>query len=174
MIKTFKKKLYEFLGAHLTYEINIFRKHQAKINSGKFARNKIDESNFTNEKAKFVSTELERLYNKVQELNQIYFTLRSKFKGDRKFARIYKEFERSGKVSQKIWLFDILNFVKNDLDDKLLLNENIIRNKSFFLQLVSQVILKKFEENQKNADFKIVKNLSQMTANEYITEYLPA
>jgi type I restriction enzyme R subunit len=138
------------------------------------ARNKIDESNFTNEKAKFVSTELERLYNKVQELNQIYFTLRSKFKGDRKFARIYKEFEHSGKVSQKIWLFDILNLVKNDLDDKLLLNENIIRNKSFFSQLVSQVILKKFEENQKNADFKIVKNLSQMTATEYITEYLPA
>jgi len=138
------------------------------------SRNKIDESNFTNEKAKFVSTELERLYNKVQELNQIYFTLRSKFKGDRKFARIYKEFEHSGKVSQKIWLFDILNLVKNDLDDKLLLNENIIRNKSFFSQLVSQVILKKFEENQKNADFKIVKNLSQMTATEYITEYLPA
>jgi type I restriction enzyme R subunit len=138
------------------------------------ARNKIDESNFTNEKAKFVSLELEKLFNKVQELNQIYFTLRSKFNGDRKFARIYKEFERSGKVSQKIWLFDILKSVKVDLDDKLQLNENIIRNKSFFSQLVSQVILKKFEDHQKNADFKIVKDLSYMTTNEYLNDYLSA
>ncbi|HAX03789.1 MAG: hypothetical protein A2Y45_08280 [Tenericutes bacterium GWC2_34_14] len=138
------------------------------------ARNKIDESNFTNEKAKFVSSELDRLFNRVQALNQIYFTLRSKFNGDRKFARIYKEFESSGKVSQKMWLFDILNLVKVDLDDKLILNENIIRNKSFFTQLVSQVILAKFEEHQKNADFILVRNLSNMTTNEYINEYLPA
>ncbi len=138
------------------------------------ARNKIDESNFTNEKAKFVSLELEKLFKKVQELNQIYFTLRSKFNGDRKFARIYKEFESSGKVSQKIWLFDILKLVKVDLDDKLKLNENIIRNKTFFSQLVSQVILDKFEDQQKNADFKIVKDLSYMTTNEYLNEYLSA
>jgi type I restriction enzyme R subunit len=135
------------------------------------SRNKIDESNFTNEKAKFVSTELERLYNKVQELNQIYFTLRSKFKGDRKFARIYKEFEHSGKVSQKIWLFDILNLVKNDLDDKLLLNESIIRNKGFFKQEVKQVVYEKFEEYQKNVDFNIITHLSEMTSKEYQNEY---
>jgi type I restriction enzyme R subunit len=138
------------------------------------ARNKIDESNFTNEKAKFVSLELEKLFNRVRELNQIYFTLRSKFNGDRKFARIYKEFESSGKVSQKIWLFDILKLVKVDLDNKLRLNENIIRNKTFFSQLVSQVILNKFEDQQKNADFKIVKDLSYMTTNEYLNEYLSA
>lgn len=137
-------------------------------------RNKIDESNFTNEKAKFISLEFNKLLNRVQELNQIYFTLRSKFNGDRKFARIYKEFERSGKVSQKIWLFDILKLVKVDLDDKLQLNQNIIRNKGFFSQLVSQVILNKFEDHQKNADFKIVKDLSYMTTNEYLNEYLPA
>jgi len=73
-----------------------------------------------------------------------------------------------------MWLFDILNLVKVDLDDKLILNENIIRNKSFFTQLVSQVILAKFEEHQKNADFILVRNLSNMTTNEYINEYLPA
>ena len=138
------------------------------------SRNKIDESDFTNEKAKFISLELNKLLNKVQELNQIYFTLRSKFNGDRKFARIYKEFESSGKVSQKIWLFDILKLVKVDLDNKLQLNENIIRNKGFFSQLVSQVILAKFEDHQKNADFTIVKDLSFMTTKEYLNEYLPA
>lgn len=138
------------------------------------ARNKIDENNFTNEKAKFVSSELDRLFNRVQELNQIYFTLRSKFDGDRKFARIYKEFETSGKVSKKMWLFDILNKVKVDLDKNLILNENIIRNKSYFAQSVSQVILEKFEEHQNNADSKIVKNLSNMTINEYFNEYLSA
>lgn len=135
------------------------------------ARNKIDENTFTNDKAKFISSELDNLLNRVQELNQVYSTLRSKFEGDSKFARIYKEFESSGRISQKMWLFDILSLVKSDLDDKLILNESIIRNKSFFTQLVSQVILTKFEDHNKNADFTIVKQLSSMTTNEYINQY---
>jgi len=44
IINFLKNRLYEFLGAHLTYEINLFRKHQKKMRSGKFARNKIDET----------------------------------------------------------------------------------------------------------------------------------
>ena len=43
MIKKFlKDKIYKFLGLHLVHEINIFRQHNKKLKSGRYARNNID------------------------------------------------------------------------------------------------------------------------------------
>lgn len=137
-------------------------------------KNKIDESNFTNDKARFISKELDGILSRVKELNRVYSTLRAKFDGDRKFARIYKTYENSGKVSQKVWLFDILQSVKSEIDAKVLLNENMIKNKSYFKQLVSQIMLMKFDENEKEADYTIIKSLSGLTTEEYLTEYFTA
>ena len=43
MLKKFlKKKIYNFLGPHLKHEIDVFRKHNKKLKTGRFARNDID------------------------------------------------------------------------------------------------------------------------------------
>jgi type I restriction enzyme R subunit len=115
--------------------------------------------------ADFVSNDLDKIWERLNELNRIYGVLRAKF-GDSKYARIFKHFEPSGLISNKKWLFDILQSVKQDISAQILQNERMLDNKPYFKKAVAQL----FTAYKGQTDVGILTSLSNMTAEEYLSE----
>ncbi|GHV07120.1 DEAD/DEAH box helicase [Campylobacterota bacterium] len=134
----------------------------------------IDQNTFTKDEAQFISNELERIWKQTNELNRKYSVLRTKFDGDRKYARVFKSFEPSGMISQKIWLYDVLKTAKENIDQQLELNGNLLGNQGYFQNLVAKEMLVTFENYGKQTDSNIVSDLSVITAREYLDEYADA
>ena len=134
-------------------------------------KHKISEQEFTKENAQFVSNELEQIYKRIKELNRKNSLLSAKFDGDRKFARIFKSHEQSGIISNCIWLFDVLKAAKISIDNKVYQNEAILTNEVYFKGEVSPVLISSFEMAGQKVDAAIIKNLTDLTAGEYMTEY---
>ncbi|MDR0697352.1 MAG: DEAD/DEAH box helicase family protein [Christensenellaceae bacterium] len=134
-------------------------------------KHKIENNDLSKETATFVSTELDNIWVRVADLNRRYGVLRDKFNGDRKYARIYKTYEPSGTISAKIWLFNILQTIKRNIDSQFLLRRDMLKNQPYFNNLVAQEVLNTFKIYGKDADIKIVVDLSKLTANEYLYEY---
>ncbi len=97
--------------------------------------------------------------------------MQDKFNGDRKYARVFKHIEKSGEISKNISLYEIMNAAKISIDAKILLNENILGNEGYFLNLVEGDMLNSFENSKYNADASSVRNLSRLTKDEYFAEY---
>ena len=135
------------------------------------AKYDINQNDFNKETATFVSNELENIWKRVAELNRKYSVLRIKFNGDVKYARIFKTFEPSGIISNRIWLFEILQVIKQNIDNQFYNNRQMIGNQKYFAQLVAQQVVAVFEHYGKQADFSIVSGLSKMTADEYLLEH---
>jgi len=136
-------------------------------------KNRINENNFTKEDASFVSSELLKIFNKMKELNRKNSVLEDKFYGDKKYARIFKQIEKSGEISKNISLYEVLKIAKASIDDKIFLNENMLSNEGYFKGLVGEDILTSFENSRynKNIDASVIKNLTDLTAGEYFAEY---
>jgi type I restriction enzyme R subunit len=136
-------------------------------------KHKINESNFTKENASFVSRELLQIFNKIKELNRKNSVLQDKFYGDKKYARIFKYIEKSGEISKNISLYEVMKLAKISIDEKIYLNENILGNEGFFLNLVGGDILESFENSKykKQFDISLMENLTDLTAREYFAEY---
>lgn len=134
-------------------------------------KHKIGEQEFTKENARFVSNELEQIYRRIKELNWKNALLSAKFDGDRKFARIFKSQEESGAISSCIWLYDILKTTKISIDNKVSQNEAILKNEAYFKGEVSPILIRSFETAGQKIDAAVIKNLTELTANEYMIEY---
>jgi type I restriction enzyme R subunit len=130
----------------------------------------ITQNDFTKETATFVSNELDSIWKRVAELNRKYSVLRVKFNDDVKYARIFKTLEPSGVISNKVWLFEILQVIKQSIDSQVGINEKMLSNRAFFQKLVTQLIVEVFETYSGQIDSSILINLSTMTANEYFYE----
>ena len=104
-------------------------------------------------------------------MNRENSLLSAKFDGDRKFARIFKSHEQSGIISNCIWFFDVLKVAKISIDNKVYQNEAILTNEVYFKGEVSPVLISSFEITGQKIDAAIIKNLTDLTADEYMTEY---
>ena len=137
-------------------------------------KHKIDETDL--EQMRFESQELKVIYDKIKELNRKNAVLKAKFGGDKKFARIYKTLEPSGLPSNNNPLLNLLERIKESIDEEVTNNENMLSNKGYFEKLVGRKITeiwKKPEFEQKlNAD--IIKRLIKYVSDEYFEEYQQA
>lgn len=137
-------------------------------------KHKISETNL--EQMQFESQELSEIYRKIKDLNRRNNTLKDKFKGDKKFSRVYKILEPSGLPSANNPLLHFLEKIKTNIDDDITNNQNLLSNKGYFEKLVGRKITeiwKKPEFEQKlNAD--IIKRLIRYVSDEYFEEYQAA
>jgi type I restriction enzyme R subunit len=136
-------------------------------------KRKINEQDFTKENAKFISHELLQIYNRIKELNRKNSVLVAKFGGDHKFARIFKSQEESGIISNCDWLCDVLKAAKTDIDNIVSQNEKILEgNGVYFKKEVASILINRFDIAERKVDAAIIENLTELTTNEYITEYM--
>ncbi len=136
------------------------------------SKHKIESSNFTNETAKFISREILTIYDKIKELNRKNSDLATKFDGDRKYARIFKSQEKSGTISKRLWLYNILKSAKSEIDDLVSKNKPVLEHRTYFEQDVAPILIRNFELTNQKIDAVIVKNLTEITATEYLAEYV--
>jgi len=136
------------------------------------AKRDISNDRFDSETAKFISHELQQIYNRIKELNRKNSVLAAKFEGDQKFARIFKSQEESGTISNRIWLFDVLKAAKTSIDNQVSQNQAMLKNEAYFKGEVSPILIESFATTGQKIDAAVIKKLTELTAGEYMAEYV--
>jgi type I restriction enzyme R subunit len=153
-------------------------------------------SNFDQQDPKFVSLkeELERLFKKknlsevtqedmvanidalnkiharVKELNRQNNQLRQKYLGDAKYTRIHKRLQERGDVSEnERKIFAALTGVKQDADEQVLNNTQILDHESYFERQMMPLVINRFMDEQK---IKLNPSASDYINHLVVTEYL--
>lgn len=120
---------------------------------------------------KFESEKLKQIFDQIRELNRKNSMLCAKFNGDRKLAVVFKNIQSSGKVSDNIPLYNLLNDSKNKIDARLGQNQNLLSNPGFFRQATGEDIYECFQAGRYEVSADIIRNLITFTADEYLSEY---
>jgi type I restriction enzyme R subunit len=156
--KNFNKKDPEWLTLYEAF-LKLLEKHN------------IDPNAESIDNMKFESEELKRIFDQIKELNRKNSQLLAKFDGDRKFAVIYKRHQPTGKVSDNLPLYQLLDDAKSKIDRRLSQNQNLLANTGYFRQATGEDILESFQTGKYEVDAGVVRTLVTHTADEYINEY---
>lgn len=116
---------------------------------------------------------LKSIYDRVTELNRKNNLLKAKYEQDEKYARLHKRLvENSGINAREIQLHQALMNVKQQTDDQLLNNRNIMDNEAFFNRYLLNLVATEFVKNQNiKLDFNTTKTINTMIAGEYLQQY---
>ncbi len=131
----------------------------------------IDPDSESLEKMRFESQELKQLLDKIRELNRKNSMLCEKFGGDTKFAVVFKKFQPTGRISDNLSLYNLLDQAKRKIDGRLVSNENILASLGYFRQAVGEDVLGTYDSGNINITPELLNRLIQHTADEYIDEY---
>ena len=114
---------------------------------------------------------LDDVYKKISDLNRKDDLLKEKYKGDSKFVRIHNSINREQKLSiNERKIFDILNEIKDKIDETLLSSSNIIFNEGYFSNLVQQNVVKDFKKNEVKLNPNVANFVKECIVNEYLNE----
>ena len=116
---------------------------------------------------------LNKIHEKIKELNRQNNLLSSKYNNDPKYARIHKRLVERGDISKReSQIFEALAGVKIDADEKVLSNTDMLNNESYFERMMISNVIARFKNEQKielNAD--ATKYINKLVVNEYINEF---
>ena len=116
---------------------------------------------------------LNKIHEKIKELNRQNNLLSNKYNNDPKYARIHKRLLERGNISKReSQIFEALEGVKIDADEKVLSNTDMLNNESYFERMMIFNVIKRFKDEQKielNAD--ATKYINKLVVNEYINEF---
>lgn len=116
--------------------------------------------------------DLRNILKRLKELNEKDTIRASYYRGDRKFVRVEKRIESRlnsdhnqdysfSKEQQKV--VDALNFIKIDIDERCLNNEDLINNEGYFDRMVKSSVTRNFKE---------VFGSTTSSARAYVTEQI--
>jgi type I restriction enzyme R subunit len=116
---------------------------------------------------------LNKIYEKIKELNRENALLRDKYNKDEKYARIHKRLLERGNISKsQMQIFQALQGVKVDADEKVLQNNDILNNESFFERMMLTNIINRFQKEQKiKLTPDATRYINNLVVNEYINEF---
>jgi type I restriction enzyme R subunit len=135
-----------------------------------FANRNLDE--ISQEEMKQNIGALEKIYQKVLELNRKNNLLRVKYENDAKYARIHKRIIEQGKISKReSEVQDALLDIKRKTDEKVLLNTNLLNNDGFFAGTVMQLLVNSFDKIKIALEPDSAKFINNLLVREYINEF---
>lgn len=116
---------------------------------------------------------LRKIYDKAKELNRKNSLLQAKYEHDEKYVRIHKRLTEKGNLSIKeMQLHRALMNVKNDVDQKLDGQEDILENEAWFERYLVRLVAQQFvvKENL-DLDAATRLNISNLIGKEYFQLY---
>ena len=117
---------------------------------------------------------LNAIHDKVKELNRQNNQLRAKYQGDVKYTRIHKRLWERGTLTQtERSLFDALIGVKQQADEQVLQNTQLLANESYFERMMMPLVIDEFQTRQKiklNPDAS--RTINQLVVAEYMNEFI--
>jgi type I restriction enzyme R subunit len=135
-----------------------------------FKKKNLDE--ITQDEMKENIIELEKIYNKVTELNRKNNLLRDKYKGDVKYARVHKRIRERGNVTNREReLHEILMNIKEQTDQKVLINTNMLNNDGYFGGLMTQTVVNNFEQGEIDLDSESAVYITDTVSKQYLNEF---
>ncbi|UXK08302.1 type I restriction endonuclease [Shewanella putrefaciens] len=120
---------------------------------------------------------LNKIYDRVKELNRQNNQLRQKYLGDAKYARIHKRLQerqsKQGDISEsERKIFAALAGVKIDADEQVLNNSQILDNEGYFERQMMPLVIARFMKEQQiklNADAS--RYINHLVVAEYLKEF---
>ena len=115
---------------------------------------------------------LQAIFDQVAELNRRNNLLKAKYKNDPKFVRTHKRIMESETVSKReSEVFETLMEIKRQADEKILINQRLLENESFFDQLMRKTVIEGFDSTKVKLDPKSVLFINACLVKEYLNEY---
>jgi len=116
---------------------------------------------------------LSAIHEKVKELNRQNNLLRAKYRGDVKYTRIHKRLQERGAMTPtERRLFEALNGVKQQADEQVLQNTQLLENESYFGRMMMPIVIGEFHTNQKIAlSPDAARTINQLVVAEYMNEF---
>lgn len=120
---------------------------------------------------------LNKIHDRVKELNRQNNQLRQKFFGDFKFSRIHKRLQERQKDRNDISdserrIFEALAGIKQDADEQVLNNSQVLDNEGYFELQMMPLVIKRFRGEQNiplNAD--ATRYINHLVVAEYLKEF---
>lgn len=120
---------------------------------------------------------LNKIHDRVKELNRENNQLRQKYLGDAKYTRIHKRLQERQQSQSDISeserkIFEALAGVKQDADEQVLNNSQVLDNESYFERQMMPLVIGRFmkEQNIKlNADAS--RYINHLVVAEYLKEF---
>ncbi|WP_080612346.1 type I restriction endonuclease subunit R [Shewanella xiamenensis] len=117
---------------------------------------------------------LNKIYDRVKELNRQNNQLRQKYLGDAKYARIHKRLQerqsKQGDISEsERKIFAALAGVKIDADEQVLNNSQILDNEGYFERQMMPLVITRFMKEQQ---IKLTADASRYINHLVVAEYL--
>ena len=116
---------------------------------------------------------LKTIYERVLKLNQANENLQHKYLEDEKYVRIHKRLMEKGDLNLKqSQLYEALLKVKEQTDEQILHNSNIIDNDAYFKKYLMTLVINEFKNNSNvKVDFETTKQINQLIVAEYQQQY---
>lgn len=116
---------------------------------------------------------LQKIFDKVSELNRKNNLLKAKYENDAKYCRIHKRIvERGGISKRESELFEALQGIKNEADDKVLQNNKLLNNESYFETMMIRLVIDQFvNKNKIKLDPDASKYINHLVVKEYTNEF---
>lgn len=117
---------------------------------------------------------LNTIHDRVKELNRQNNQLRQKYLGDVKYTRIHKRLQERQQTQNAISaserkIFEALTGVKQDADEQVLNNSQILDNESYFERQMMPLVINRF---MKQHNIKLNANASRFINHLVVAEYL--
>lgn len=135
-----------------------------------FEKKNLDE--ISQEEMKHNIGALQLIYDRVTELNRKNNLLKAKYENDAKYARVHKRIWEQGKISKReSEICDTLMDIKNQVDEKVLMNTQMLNNENYFDKLLMQMVIGSFNKNKIELDPDAAKYINACIVKEYMNEY---
>ena len=113
---------------------------------------------------------LNKIHERIKELNRQDDQLRQKYQGDAKYTRIHKRLIEHGSISDsERKIFEVLSGVKQDADEQVLQNTQILGNESYFKRVMMPLVIHRFMKHQQ---IKLNPDASRYINHLVVAEYL--
>lgn len=115
---------------------------------------------------------LEKIFDKVTELNRKNNLLKAKYENDTKYARLHKRIvQRGGLTQRESSIQESLAEVKKQTDERILLNKNLMNADAFFAQMLMKNVIDAFDKIKVALDPESAKFINNLLVKEYMSEY---
>jgi type I restriction enzyme R subunit len=115
---------------------------------------------------------LQKIYDQVTELNRKNNLLKAKYENDTKYARMHKRILEKGNISKReSEICDTLTNIKKQVDEKVLINTQMLNNESYFDKLLIQMVISSFAKSKIELEPESAKYINTCLVKEYMNEY---
>ena len=117
---------------------------------------------------------VESVYSRITELNRKNNLLLAKYNNDKKYARVHKRIlqKRSNiATKEEMKICEALQDIKQQVDDNVLNNNNIVKSDGFFKRMMKQLVSLIFDKKEIKIDTATTDSINNLIVDEYLKEY---